>query len=333
MQAKTVLVTGANGFVGNATAKYFALQGWKTYGMIRKSEYASDLAANEVTPLVGSYADTTSLDSVKEVIFDVILSTTEDFSDYVSHFNDIIRLAKAVSKPANEAGKKPLLMFTSGNKDYGESGLHGSRDLTWFEENTPLNPPPFVALRAKTALQVFDHSEHFHATLFRPCMIYGRKSSYYASIMSQAATSSKIIMYGSTSVIWHGVHVDDVASAYFAVATQLSPAEAHGQAYTVANDTYDTFGQLAEGVAKAYGGKEIVWRLVDENNIMQKMIAFSQALKCERLRSQTGWRPRKMPFLEGIEQYRAAFDVALKEQDPAVMKVLAMCSMTEGKEE
>ena len=333
MQTKTVLVTGANGFLGNATAKYFALQGWKTYGMIRSPDHVSDLAANEVIPIVGSYSDTTSLDGIKGVIFDVIISTTEDWSDYVSHFNDIIRLVKVASEAANAAGRKPLLMFTSGNKDYGGSGLHGSPDLVWSEEDSPLNPHPFIAPRANTVSQVFNHSDHFHATIFRPCMIYGRKGSIYGSIMAQAAASDQIVFHGSPDTIWHGIHVDDVGSAYFAVATEVKPEKAHGQVFTVGNDDYDTYRQLADGVSKAYGGKKIVFKPLDKNNVMQDLTALSQPLRSERLRSMTGWRPRKLPFLEGIEQYRAAFDVAFKERDPAIMKILGFWKMGDEKKE
>ena len=50
---KTVLVTGANGYVGNAVAKAFARAGWRTYGLVRREEAVGDLARNEIQPLVG----------------------------------------------------------------------------------------------------------------------------------------------------------------------------------------------------------------------------------------------------------------------------------------
>ncbi len=44
MKQRAVLVTGANGFIGNAVAKAFCRAGWKTFSLIRRNEAAADLA-------------------------------------------------------------------------------------------------------------------------------------------------------------------------------------------------------------------------------------------------------------------------------------------------
>ena len=53
MTQKTVLVTGANGYVGNAVAKAFARAGWRTYGLVRREGAVGDLARSEIQPHVG----------------------------------------------------------------------------------------------------------------------------------------------------------------------------------------------------------------------------------------------------------------------------------------
>ncbi|MCJ1327049.1 hypothetical protein MMC10_003715 [Thelotrema lepadinum] len=327
MPPKTVLITGANGYLGNAISRSFSQHGWKTYGCIRSATSAPPLAASEIIPVVGSYTDSTTwTPQLDGIVFDVLVSTIEVLTDYQTNFNSWMELFKYASKAANNAGRKPLLLFTSGNKDYGESGLHQSREpVQWFEEDSPLNPPEVLKPRATTAVTVFEsqYQEYFYPALFRPCMVYGRTGSYYAYFLGQAALTGSIIVGGSPDVIWHGVHVDDVAAAYFAVATKMGAKEANGKVFTVANDEYDTFRELAEGVARAYGGKRIEYGVVPEKgDMLLGLMGFSQALKSERLRSLTGWRPEHIGFLEGLEVYKAAFDAALEKRDPAVVNML-----------
>ena len=325
---KTVLITGATGYLGRAIAQHFARAGWTTYGVTRSASSASSLIKDEIIPLITSLSCPETYQPLLEnLTFDVLISTVEVFSDYASHFSAWMEFFKcAAATSLTVTGKKPLLLFTSGNKDYGEAGLYGAADFKWVEEDSPLNPPATLAARAKNAIRIFDYSDYFHAALVRPCMVYGRSSSYYAYFLGQAATAETIVVRGEKGVVWHGVHVDGVADAYYLLATRLKPEEAHGQVYTVSNDRYETFGELAEGVAAAYGGRKIEWRERSEEE-MWRLVPFSQALRSERLRTQTGWRPRHRGFLEGIEVYKAAFDEALRSKDPGVVKVMGMYGM------
>ena len=75
MTQRTVLVTGANGYVGNAIAKAFARAGWRTYGLVRREGAVGDLARNEIQPLVGA-SDGGALNGLGDVTFDVVVSNT-----------------------------------------------------------------------------------------------------------------------------------------------------------------------------------------------------------------------------------------------------------------
>jgi len=87
MPSKSVLVTGANGYIGNAVAKAFSRAGWTTYGLIRRKEAAADLQRNEIHPIIGTPNDLSWLDAMEkgESGFDVIVSNTEDWSDPEGH--------------------------------------------------------------------------------------------------------------------------------------------------------------------------------------------------------------------------------------------------------
>ena len=318
MAPRTVLVTGANGFIGNATCKQFAMQGWITYGLIRSSDKALDLALNEVIPLVGSFAkDLSFLSAVKDVQFDVMISTTQDNSDYASHFNSIIALAKKILSPAKAAGKDPLLLFTSGNHDTGSAGPLSSPDFKWHDENTPV----VESARTKVLHQIFDHSDTFYAAVLRPPMVYGRGGSAYGLMLYQAATSDTITVYGDEHTVWHGAHVDDIARAYDALATRSPPSKLHGEIFGASNNNFDTFGQLIPAISKAYGGHHrIIYKPPQKGRTLQETMAFSQAMGCHKIRRETGWRPKKLGFIEGLEVYKVAFDAALASKDPAVTR-------------
>jgi len=52
-EQRSVLVTGANGYIGGAVAKAFSRAGWRTYGLVRRVSDARNLALDEITPIVG----------------------------------------------------------------------------------------------------------------------------------------------------------------------------------------------------------------------------------------------------------------------------------------
>lgn len=79
MANKTVLITGANGFLGNAVARAFSLAGWKTFGLVRRQSAEADLWKHEVIPIIGSAASPAFIDSLPPI--DVIAATTEDLTD------------------------------------------------------------------------------------------------------------------------------------------------------------------------------------------------------------------------------------------------------------
>ncbi|KAJ3564259.1 hypothetical protein NPX13_g7903 [Xylaria arbuscula] len=51
---KTVLVTGANGFIGYAVSRAFVRAGWCVYGLTRRADTVDSLLAEEITPVIGS---------------------------------------------------------------------------------------------------------------------------------------------------------------------------------------------------------------------------------------------------------------------------------------
>lgn len=151
MAAKVVLVTGANGYIGNATARAFVREGWTTYGLVRSLESSTALAAEEIHPVIGSIDDTSSHQGIRQALPstpDVIVSTTENTLDFVPHFNNIMALLGVLCAPKGVNRPLPLVIYTAGSKDYGV-GPHHANDpaLTPINEKSALRPPRFAASR------------------------------------------------------------------------------------------------------------------------------------------------------------------------------------------
>ena len=338
---KTVLITGANGYLGSAIAHAFVRSGWSTYGLVRTPSPRSLLAAHEITSILGSASDKAFVERLatqtRIAPFDVIVSCTEQILDYVPHFNDTVELLRALAGNGLErGGKRPLVLFTSGCKDYGETGLHGETGLVPHTEESALMPPAFAVERASHAIRIFEHAELFDAVVLRPTTIYGLSSGFYGAVFDVAAKATEkgvLEVSADPKSIMHGTHVDDCAEAYVAVA-EAEREVVRGQCYNISSHRYETLNEVAQAIVEDYGIKDGVKYLPAPEmtgiDVVQMLFGFSQWVSSEKLRKDVGWKDRKMLFSEGIRVYRKAFEAAVNLQDPGVEKVRAFVRMAEG---
>lgn len=320
-----MLVTGANGYIGSAAARAFVRAGWTTYGLIRKASSIPDLAADEIIPLLGSISDPLFLSDLenKGVVFDVLVSVTEKITDYVPHYSHVVALLRTLAEKSNKAGVRPLVLFTSGCKDYGTSPyLANSPDKEPHTELTPLDPPMFVRDRAYGALRIFEHEELFDACVLRPTNVYGHDSSFYGLFFKEAE-EAKIKGFWDISedkeTILHAMHVDDCGEAYVSLA-ECERSVTKGKCYNISASRYETLDELTQALTKEYGidgGVRYVEKGqptpgFDGTNVVKILMGFNQWVGSERLRKDTGWKDRRQLFSEGIHQYRLAYEVAIE---------------------
>ncbi|PYI03739.1 hypothetical protein BO78DRAFT_451432, partial [Aspergillus sclerotiicarbonarius CBS 121057] len=189
----TVLITRANGYIRNAVAKAFARAGWKTYGLVRRAEDASDLARHEIHPIIGAPKDFGPSPDAKSKhfthpVFDVVVSNTEDWSNYAKHFEEVRSMLLHIGKCSNQAGIRPLVLFSSGCKDYGMTGYHDDPALTPHTETSPLDGIALLLPRAQASAsllhagpeQPFNISNALYETTTEICKAVAR--SYNLSI-------------------------------------------------------------------------------------------------------------------------------------------------------
>ena len=327
---KSVLVTGANGYVGNAVARAFVRAGWITYGLVRNQESRTSLRANEIISILGSASDKAFVErsaNQTKFVFDVIVSCTEQTLDYVPHYNDTVALLRALAQASNEAGIRPLVIFTSGCKDYGTTGLDGSEGLSPHTEESSLNAPPFLAPRATHTVKIFDHTDLFDAVLLRPTGLYGLSGSFYGALFdraSEAAERGILELTADPKSIMHSTHVDDCAEAYVAIAEDADRDVVKGQCYNISGRRYETLEEVANALVKEYkiegGVKYSPEKQKAGIDVVQMVVGFSQWVGSEKLRRDVGWRDKRQPFSEAVHVYRKAYEAAVAQKQGNVQE-------------
>lgn len=336
---KSVLVTGANGYIGNAAARAFVRAGWITYGLVRNQETRASLRADEIISILGSASDKTFVErsaNQTRFVFDVMVSCTEQISDYVPHYNDTIALLQALAKASSKMGIRPLVMFTSGCKDYGTTGLDRSDNLSPHTEESPVNAPSLLAARASHALKIFDHTDLFDAVVVRPTTLYGLSGSFYGPIFdvaTKAAEKGVLELRADPKSIMHGTHVDDCAEAYVALA-EADRDVVKGQCYNISGRRYETLEEVANALVEEYkiehGVKYLPEKEKNGVDVVQLLIGFSQWVGSEKLRRDLGWRDKRQLFSQAVHTYRKAYEAAVAQQHDNVQKIQSFVRMADA---
>ncbi|KFZ22427.1 hypothetical protein V502_02880, partial [Pseudogymnoascus sp. VKM F-4520 (FW-2644)] len=207
---KTALIIGANGYIGSAVARAFARASYLTLGLVRSnsSDPLGDLTAYNVRLIIGAASNVsaavTSIQSCTRT-FDLIVIATEDRS--LSHFEGTIELVCALAKLSNGAGIKPLVIFSSGCKDYGPGDLDGASNMKSHTEETSLKAPPSLMPRTLNALKFLEYPDLFDAVITRPTNVHGYSSSYYGLFIDLALTAkekhTRLMLPGDPRTIMH----------------------------------------------------------------------------------------------------------------------------------
>ncbi|KAI1652764.1 NAD(P)-binding protein [Daldinia decipiens] len=327
---RSVFVTGANGYIGSAVCRAFVRAGWRVYGLIRRPEAAGTLYSEETTPIIGSISTNATFPEALAKYtktLDVIVSCTEQVP-FGAHYDVAISLIRKLAATSNANGIRPLVLASSGCKDYGTTGIHGSPSLAPHTEASPLQPMDILKERAFACLKIFEHEDLFDAALLRPTPVYGYDSSYYGLVFELAAAAAQSeprvleIPFDFATII-HGCHIDDCAEAYVALAAHADRDAVAGQCFNISAGQYETLAMIADALKAEYGLRDVVRAPtgVEADLSMYIALGHSQWVDSSKIRRLTGWTDKRLPFWEGLPVYRMAYEEAARRGHEGVLRV------------
>ncbi|WVQ98137.1 hypothetical protein IAU59_005259 [Kwoniella sp. CBS 9459] len=301
-----VLILGATGALGFPAAQAFVRAGHIVYGSTRSAQSArTKLAPNEIIPIV---VDPHSDDGKKtwgkiasqvDVVIDGLTATGPD--DALSTFNYFL---EQVDRP--KGSPKPTYIYTSGlwANARGPGGLD-----KWTDERQPLSKyNEAVQWRALIEVPVLE-SHKVDGIVIRPGIVYGNEGSLYAPYIFEPALEA----YKKQDEVFEAVyeddtrhttvHRDDVADLYLRVAERGTLLG--GQVFLAANPATERLTDILDAVVRVSGVKG--YKALKPSNAWDKAWVSTANLRPSLGEALTGWRPKKMSLVDGIDIYWSAF--------------------------
>jgi nucleoside-diphosphate-sugar epimerase len=236
-----------------------------------------------------------------------------------------------------------MVLWSSGCKDYGMTALHGASDLTPHTEDSPVQMHPIIRGRTEGALRALEisttdnGSAGFDVTILRATPICGYSASYYGAVFDYsaafaAATPStgepRVLKFATdANAIIHGVHLDDCADAYLALANaalfggddpQHGRQAVVGQVFNISGKRYETLEEIGSALAAEYGfdGGALFGVPAEElpeavcNPAYNLVFGWCQWVESDKIRRVAGWTDRRPLFVENLHVYRLAYEAA-----------------------
>jgi nucleoside-diphosphate-sugar epimerase len=318
--ATTVLITGANGFVGARLCRRFLKDGWKVVAGVRKTSNLDNLDGQTVEYRYGDVCDTDTLPSMVAG------------ADVIVHNAGVVKARRARTfYEVNEKGTENLLKaVTQHNPDLSRfvyiSSLAAAGPSRRGQPRTEDDPPAPVTEYGRSKLAgeraVLAYADELPVVVVRPPGIYGPGDKEIFTFF-QAVHRHLRPAIGDQSRLLQLVHVDDLAEGVCLAATR--PVSA-GRAYFVAEDRAYSMHELTGLLIEAIGRRtvpvylpaglfrlvaaisETVCRLYGGTPMLTREKAAELLadweVSIERAGTELGYRPR-IPFARGaVETYQ-----------------------------
>ncbi|NUO61311.1 MAG: NAD-dependent epimerase/dehydratase family protein [Hamadaea sp.] len=270
-----VLVIGATGYIGSATARKLRERGHEVVALAREERAES--------PYEVRVGDLTRPETLAAAIGDDIEAVVNVATSSGDQAADQAATAALVDALAGR-----VLVQTSGIWVLGRTGREP------VTEDAPANPLPIVSYRPLIEQQVLAAAERgVRSVVIRPGIVYGDGGGIPALLLDLARKHGVGRYFGDPGTRWPMVHVADLADLY-ALAVESAPA---GTLLHGVDEPAVSVVALAAATDLAAGGtgRAELWLRPDASATLGEpfadALALDQAVSGVRARDLLGWQP------------------------------------------
>ena len=308
LKDKSVLVTGAEGFIGSHLVEKLLSLGANVTAMVKNNfkedvGFLSSIPMNEENKINICMADLNDYDAVKEITKnkDVIFHLGAEISIPYSYkhprtfVNTNINGTLNVLMAAKEHLVKRIVIMST-------SEVYGTPDNVPIKETHTLkgqSPYSATKIAAEKLAESFHLSYGLPIVIVRPFNTYGPRQSSRAiipTLITQALFKDKILV-GNTKPTRDFNFVEDIAEGLVKVCEK---DELIGEVINIGTGKEISIGELAEKIIKLTGSRAAIetenLRLRPEKSEIMRLCADNS-----KMRDKTGWTP-KTDFETGLKK-------------------------------
>lgn len=297
-----ILVTGANGFVGQATCRALLERGARVVSLVRHPVGQFNLGLEWVhdrpdfASIEQTWPDWVRCDAVIHLAARVHVMHDSAVDPMVAYRETNVEGALRVARAAHAVGTRRFV-YVSSIKAVGESST-GRAPLREDDEPMPTDPYGISKLEAERNLLAFGRDSGMEIVIIRPPLVYGPGVRANFQTLMRALSRRIPLPLGAISARRSLIYVDNLADA---LVTCASASGAVGEVFHVADGRDLTVTELARSLAAHLGAParllpvpatwlRVAGRLAGRLPEVERLVGALQ-LDTSRIREVLGWCP------------------------------------------
>ncbi len=248
LRDKTVLVTGATGFLGGALALWLASDGAQVRALARRPEKGAFLRVNpNVEIITGDINDANRMKEVTQGCQYVFHVAAALGGPMKLQYGVNVEGTRNMMNAAVAAGVQRVVYVSS----IAVYGYEYQGDIT---EDLPLRaarvPYNVTKMQGEAVVREISQRHNLEYSIIRPAMIYGPRSNMWTKTMFQLGKRQPTTFLGDGSGSFHPIYVDDVVDMMVVLATH---PKAVGEAFNCALDPASTWREFIGAYSRLAG--------------------------------------------------------------------------------
>jgi nucleoside-diphosphate-sugar epimerase len=253
---RSVLITGANGFIGSNLCRYFLAKNHNVYGLVRKTSDLHFLDGMDVHLIYGDLNEAEKIEWPKEM--DVLIHCASVVSDAADEaccesniYNSTINLVRHIKDKGVDL-KKFIFMSTALVLGYGKL------DISDTNPGMSTDHLPYVRSKKKTEekLLLMHNGNALPVVILRPADVFGPNDRITCQHILKGIEDGVPTIVGSGKWIFPYCYVDNLCQAtYLACHSENSD----GKTYTITNGTDVIWKELLSYFQKRLNKKQWIY--------------------------------------------------------------------------